>query len=125
MTTPYPIPAVTEAPYSPWCEPLPPSPVDPPPWLADAVFDAQRRSGELERNEASEFSFGKGRVVPWVARQARQERRYPQTTDGYSTPYHGKTPPCAPSNRMAGHPDLQRPRTHGTQQLHRFLNRNG
>jgi hypothetical protein len=69
--------------------------------IADAREDVRRHGSELERNGASEMSIGKGMVTPWVARQARQERRYPQVDDGYGTPYRGTTPPCGgPATRV-------------------------
>src|ERR1700757_3778209 len=64
--------------------------------IADAIEDVRRYGRELEHNgdpPASEFSIGQGRVVPWVQRRARMQRRNPQPSDGFATPYKGTSPP--------------------------------
>jgi hypothetical protein len=101
-----------------------------PGWLADARHDARYRAPELERNEASEFSFGEGRVTPWVERQARAQRRVPQPSDGYSTPYRGTTPPSEPDTRMSSGEvrrqiAAQKRASHGSRVLGQALRRNG
>jgi hypothetical protein len=100
-----------------------------PGWLSDAVGDARRHSGELERNGASEFSIGSGQTAPWVERAARAQRRTPQPPDGDGTPYTGTTPPTYPditlrrgeAARLLG--DARRSR--GSRMLSRFLRQNG
>jgi hypothetical protein len=88
--------------------------------ITEAIEDARRYGGELERNDASEFSIGKGRVVPWVARRARAQNRYPEPDDGYGTPYRGTSPPTGR--------DCPAPVGHehrGSLALHRALRRYG
>jgi hypothetical protein len=116
MTNPLPIPAVTERP----CQPPPTALSTLPGFLSDAIEDVRVHHRELTRNEASEMSTGKGMVVPWVARQAARERRYPQPDDGYNTPYRGTSPPCVgPPPKIAHHSP------HGNRQLVRFLHQYG
>jgi hypothetical protein len=93
-------------------------------WLPDhvteAIVDARRYGDELERNDASDFSIGKGRVAQWVARRARAQDRYPEPDDGYGTRYRGTSPPT-------GH-DCPAPvgdQHRGSCQLHQFLRQNG
>jgi hypothetical protein len=68
---------------------------------ADQIDDLRRHENELIRNEASEFSIGKGTEPPWVARQARREHRYATPEEGGR--YHGKTPPCGPPHTPMRH----------------------
>jgi hypothetical protein len=81
--------------------------------------DVRMHERDLVRNEASEFSIGKGMVTPWVARQARQERRYPQVDDGYGTPYKGTSPPCGYAAPQVP------PSRHGSRELGRALRKYG
>ena len=107
MTPPDPLPAQTGRP----CQPAPTYLATLDGYMADAIEDVRRHASELESNDASEFSIGRGRVVPWVARQARQERRYPQVDDGYNTPYRGTSPPCAGPVTLVSHNASRFPRT--------------
>jgi hypothetical protein len=87
--------------------------------IIDGIEDARRYGGELERNGASEFSIGKGRVVPWVARRARAQDRYPEPSDGYGTAYRGTSPPCREQRTPVAH------ERRGSVALHRALRRYG
>ncbi|HYY00869.1 MAG TPA: hypothetical protein VE908_15195 [Mycobacterium sp.] len=105
---------------------------DLPGWLSDAIGDARRYSGELDRNgepSASEFSIGSGQVAPWVARGAHAQRRTPQPGDGYGTPYRGTTPPCAPDTRARQGEAVRiladARRARGSRVLGRFLRSSG
>jgi hypothetical protein len=87
--------------------------------IIEGIEDARRYGSELIRNEASEFSIGKGRVVPWVARRARAQDRYPEPSEGYGTPYRGTSPPYERGGVAVA-------REHrGSMALHRFLRQNG
>ncbi|HTX96337.1 MAG TPA: hypothetical protein VME67_16625 [Mycobacterium sp.] len=123
--------AVLRVPFvSPWLRP----PIDAnlPGFLVDGINDARRYSGQLERNGepgASEFSIGAGQVAPWIRRRARAQRRYPQPSDGYSTPYRGTSPPTDPDTNMR-RGELRRElaamrRGRGSEMLHRALRQNG
>jgi hypothetical protein len=90
-----------------------------PPHIEEARFDVRIHGGELEANGASEFTIGKGMVVPWVKRRAAQEHRYPQVDDGYGTPYRGTSPPCGYTA-----PPVT-PNNRGSRLLVRFLHQNG
>jgi hypothetical protein len=100
-----------------------------PSWLADGIADARLYGGALDRNEASEFSMGKGQVAPWVARSARAQRRVPQPPDDYGTPYRGTTPPCEPDTMMRRGEVRQmlaaRRQSRGSRMLGRFLRSGG
>jgi hypothetical protein len=72
-----------------------------PGFINDAIEDVRRHQSELVRNEASEFSIGKGMEPPWVARQARREHRYATPDEGGR--YHGLTPPCGPPRTPMRH----------------------
>jgi hypothetical protein len=100
-----------------------------PGWLSDAIDDARHHGGELLRNNASEFSIGRGQITPWVARTARTQRATPQPPDDYGTPYRGTTPPTNPETR-AGRGEAVRMvadarRARGSKVLGRFLRSNG
>jgi hypothetical protein len=116
MTTPPPIPAQTGRP----CQPPPTHLSTLDSFISDAIDDVRIHARELENNGASEMSTGRGMVVPWVARQARQERRYPQPDDGYNTPYRGTTPPPCP-----GLVTPVRFNNHGSRELGEFLRQYG
>ncbi|WP_368681667.1 hypothetical protein [Mycobacterium intracellulare] len=50
-------------------------------WFAKHVFD----TGHVQRQrEATEFSHGPGRVVPWVEQRARAQHRNPEPSDGHA-----------------------------------------
>jgi hypothetical protein len=66
---------------------------------ADQIEDLRRH--ENERNDASEFSIGKGTEPPWVTRQAAQQGRYATPEEGGR--YHGKTPACGPPRTPMRH----------------------
>jgi hypothetical protein len=131
MTTPRPQPPATGGqPSAAQPSPLYRAPYVPPTtnngtgWLPDhiidAIDDARRYGGELIRNEASEFSIGKSRVAPWVARWARAQNRTPEPSDGYGTPYKGTSPP---TGRGVGHIAARHRR--GSLALGAVLRRNG
>lgn len=88
----------------------------------EVAEDLRKHESELVANGGSEFSFGAGTEAPWTARRAAAQRRL-TTPDEPGGRYHGKSPRIGEFWRFR-HPD-QRPRTHGSRELHRFLNRNG
>lgn len=124
--------AVARVPFVPPWVRQPPSTADLPDLLAQGINDARRYSHELERNgepPASEFSIGAGQVAPWVRRRAYAMRRYPQPSDGYSTPYRGTSPPTDPDTNMP-RGEIRRMlaatrRGRGSEMLHRALRQNG